>query len=203
MINLKKVILIGGSPMVGKSTVAAATASKLPYSCVSVISTDDIGEILLTVSDIDPMKGQNYLEYYAHSPKKKLIGDITEYHRKLEPAICRLIDIHSTWGNPLIMEGYALYPELMGKINSDNVFSVWLIAGDGLLEKRMKARKSFYQDAKEPEKAIENYLYRSEWHNRKIFEECKAEKQKYITVNEDSAAQDIAAMIMENLSINE
>jgi len=61
---MKKVILIGGSPMVGKSTAAVALASKLRVPC---LSTDDIGEILQTVSAIDPMKGQQYLDYYANT----------------------------------------------------------------------------------------------------------------------------------------
>ena len=191
---MKKVILIGGSPMVGKSTVAALVASNLMFPCVS---TDDIGEALQTVSDINPMGSRDYLDYYAQSDTQRLIDDMIEYHQKLEPAIARLIDIHSDWGNPLIMEGWALYPEPVGRINNEHVFSVWLIAEDGLLRKRMAMKKSFWQDAREPEKVIENYLYRSEWHNRKLLEQCKTEKQRYIVIGEDSTAEGIVKVILE------
>ena len=48
-----------------------------------------------------------------------------------------VIEIHSSWGNPLIIEGWALYPNMIEKIKSDHVFSIWLIAEDDLLRQRM------------------------------------------------------------------
>lgn len=48
-----KVILIGGSPMIGKTPLALKLASKYEYGCISI---DDINEIISTVSDINPMK---------------------------------------------------------------------------------------------------------------------------------------------------
>lgn len=178
--------------MIGKSTASIMLASKLLYPC---ISTDDIGNILQTVSDISPMKGQNYLDYYAYSEKQQLIDDIIEYHRQHIPAIYSLIDIHSTWSTPLVMEGWALYPEQMAKIRNDNVFSVWLIADDGLLKKRLNMNKEFYQNAKEPEKVIENYLYRSEWHNQNLVEQCKARNYNHIIVKEETTTEQVVDTI--------
>lgn len=43
-----KVILIGGSPMSGKTTLAMTLAARFGYACMS---TDDIGEIVSTVAD--------------------------------------------------------------------------------------------------------------------------------------------------------
>ena len=192
---MSKVILIGGSPMVGKSTIAVSLAAKLQCQC---ISTDDIGEALQTTTDIDPMRGQNYLDYYADNGRTKLIEDIIEYHKKLEPAIYRLIDIHSTWGNPLIMEGWALYPNRLKDVNS-NVFSCWLIAGDDLLENRLLMNNDFYINAREPEKVIENYLYRSQWHNKLVLEQCRAENQNHLFVNEKSTTVEIVSSILDML----
>ena len=193
---MQKVILIGGSPMVGKSTAAMALSAKLQYPC---ISTDDIGEILQTVSDINPMGDQNYLDYYAYNKKEKLIEDINKYHAAHEPAIEKLIDVHSTpWANPLIIEGYALYPtKLKEKNENDNVFSVWLIAEDNLLKSRLIKDVNFYANAKEPQKVIENYLYRSEWHNQTILEQCKSGNRNYIFVNEESTTGEIISSIVD------
>ena len=65
--DMKKVILIGGSPMSGKSTIALKLAQRLNYPC---IPADDIGEALQTVADIDPMRGMHYHEYYINTPKE-------------------------------------------------------------------------------------------------------------------------------------
>ena len=180
--------------MVGKSTVAALLGAKLSYPC---ISTDDVGEILQTALNINPMKGTFYLDYYANTAKDQLIEDIVVYHHQLETAICRLIEIHSSWGSPLIMEGWALYPEAVKKLENDHVFSIWLVAENGLLKKRMLQRSSFYQGADNPEKVIENYVYRSESHNKTIIEQCKMQHQKYLMVNECTATDDIVNGILE------
>jgi 2-phosphoglycerate kinase len=193
---MKKVILIGGSPMIGKSTIAISLAVKLLYSC---ISTDDIGEILQTISAISPMHGQNYLDYYTCTEKPKLIQDIIEYHKKIEPAIHKLIKIHSTWGSPLIIEGWALYPNQFLE-NDDNIFTVWLIADKHLLSNRLRKNIGFYIGAKEPEKMKENYLYRSEWYNDKILKQCETENKKYILVKQESTTDEIVSYIIDMLN---
>jgi len=190
---MQKVILVGGSPRVGKSTVGALLSAKLGFPC---LSTDDIGEVLQTVCDINPMRGYEYPEYYARREKQQLIDDIAAYHRKLEPAIARLVEIHSSWGDPLILEGWALYPELVRRLENDQVFSVWLIAQEGLLAQRVRTSTSFYALAKEPEKVIENYLHRSLWHNQKLLAQCKAQNRNYILVGENTAAEETAEKIL-------
>ena len=184
--------------MVGKSTVSVLLAAKLLYPC---ISADDIGEILQAVLDINPMKGKFYLDYYSDSRNEQLITDIVAYHRQLEKSICRLIEIHSSWGGPLIIEGWALYPNMLAEVKSDNVFSVWLIAENNLLKQRM-LKSNFYQGANNPEKVIENYLYRSEWHNDTIFEQCRTQNQKFLMVNEHTSPDEIVSKIFEMINTN-
>jgi len=196
--RLGEVILIGGSPMIGKSTVSILLAAKLLYPC---ISTDDIGEILRTISDISPMKDTFYLDYYSNSGKDQLIADIVMYHQRLEKSIYRLIEIHSSWGSPLIIEGWALYPNMIEEIKSDHVFSVWLIAEEDLLKQRM-IKSNFYQGANSPEKVIENYLHRSEWHNKTIFEQCKNKNQKFLMINENTKPNEIVTSIYEMINAN-
>lgn len=189
---MNKVILIGGSPMTGKSTVAIALASKLNRAC---ISTDDIGEVLHTVTDINPMKGQYYTDYYSNTDKEKLIEDIKMYHAQIKPAIKRLVDIHSSWGTPVIIEGWAIYPDILDCLNIETVKSVWLIANESLLAKRLEDNTSFYKDASNPKKMLENYLYRSLWHNEFLLEQCKLNNQRYILINENESPSELADKI--------
>ena len=97
------------------------------------------------------------------------------------------------------MEGYALYPSQLSMINSDRVFSIWLIADDGLLEKRLANDEAFYQAAKEPEKVIENYLHRSKWYNEEVYKQCKGNNHNHIIVREETTANEIVEGILELL----
>ena len=189
--STQKVILIGGSPRVGKSTAAALLASKLLRPC---ISTDDVGLALQSVLDINPMKGYPYPDYYAQRTPQQLIDDIVAYHKKVEPAIARLVETHSAWGDPLVMEGWALYPKLVRRIENEQVFSVWLIAGEGLLEQRVRKNTSFLE-GNEPEKVIANYLARSAWHNKTMLEQCIALKRSYIRVELGMTTEEIVEAI--------
>lgn len=160
-----KVILIGGSPMSGKTTLALKLASKYEYGC---ISTDDIGEIISTVSDINPMKDLDYREYYVNKSIEDLITETSLYHQKLWPSIRHLIEIHSTWSSPIIIEGWALYPQLVEDIKADNIRIIWLVADEAVLEQRLRSQKDFYKGSSDEETMITNYLGRSIWHNSTI-----------------------------------
>ena len=81
--TMGKVLMIGGSPMTGKSTAAAAMGSVRRWPC---LSTDDVGEVLQAALPLDPMRGMDYRDYYACVPEDGLIEDIRRYHRAMEPA---------------------------------------------------------------------------------------------------------------------
>jgi len=184
------VILIGGSPMAGKSTAAVELASKLKWPCVS---TDDIGAALQTVVPINPMQGQDYRDYYADTPQRQLQLDTLQYHKALEPAIKRLIEDHSTWGNSIVMEGWALYPDAIAPLCNENVSSVWLIAGEGLLETRMRDQSNFLDG-----KAAQQYLLRSKWHNDFLLAQCKAHNARYIVVDGSESPELLAAKVLKS-----
>ena len=188
-----KVILIGGSPLSGKTTLSTILATSYGYSH---ISTDDIGEILQTALDIDPMNGLDYKEYYIKKSPEELETEAYEYHKKIFPAIERLIGIHSCWSNPLIMEGWALYPEMLKQIKGENVKKIWLVCEPEVLQKRLVRNKPFYSDSTDKDAMISKYLGRSIWHNDKIWNECKATKDPYIYVTD---GMDIKELLKKSL----
>ncbi|MCL2421463.1 MAG: hypothetical protein FWD03_06350, partial [Defluviitaleaceae bacterium] len=66
-------------------------------------------------------------------------------------------------------------------------------------KKRLLMDKGFYERAEEPEKVIENYLYRSEWHNQLLHEQCKAGNHNHLIVKEDTTTDEIVAAILNML----
>jgi len=182
MLKNIKVILIGGSPMSGKTTLAIKLAAKYEYGC---ISTDDIGEIIGTVSEVNPMKDFNYREYYISKSIEDLINDISLYHRKLWPSIKHLIEIHSAWSTPIIIEGWALYPKLVESIENDSLRTIWLVSDEDVLEQRLRNHKDFYRGSSDEKKMITNYLHRSLWHNETISKQANELNHDFIRVTKD------------------
>ena len=183
-----KVILIGGSPMSGKSTLASRLSALYGYSH---ISTDDIGEILQTALDINPMKGFDYREYYIQKSFEELVNEAYEYHKKIFPAIERFISIHSSWGSPIIIEGWALYPDMLKNIANENMKKIWLICEEKMLQARLVGSRSFYSGASDEEAMMSKYLRRSNWHNNKILNECIATSDKYIHIADEMEIEEL------------
>ncbi len=187
-----KVLLIGGSPMIGKSTVARRISSMYE---LQNFSTDDIGEILQTVVNINPMKDMNYLEYYENVEPDVQISDMLKYHKALENAITKIVSIHSNWGQSMVMEGYAIYPNIL---MNDNVDAIWLIASEELLADRVNQSQAFEAASG---RAKENYLKRSIWHNQFLKEQCKIHNRKYIELCGQETRDDIVECIMRMVNI--
>lgn len=71
-------ILIGGPPMIGKTTIARRLAARLDYG---TMSTDDLGQCIrdVTTPDSHPnlhlMSGIDHREYYVSRSTERLIRD--------------------------------------------------------------------------------------------------------------------------------
>lgn len=187
-------MLIGGSPMIGKTTASKRIASAYGISCMS---TDDIGEILQTAADINPMKGLNYLDYYESKSFDTQIDDLKKYHKHIEKAILKMVEIHSTWGSSMVIEGYAIYPHSVD-FENPNVDSVWLIASEELLRSRLEKSQAFENASP---RARESYLSRSIWHNRLIENECKTMNCKHLYVDTSETADALMMRIIEKTTV--
>jgi len=169
-----KVILIGGAPMVGKSTLARKLATRLEYGC---LSTDDLGQAIgaVTTAQSHPalheMDGIDYREYYLTRSVDDLIADAECRHTALWPAIAQVITAHATWGDPTVVEGWALYPSRVAQLALSNVASVWLVADDEGLEARVRTAVDFYRGASDEEAMIRHFVARNWWYNERIRKE--------------------------------
>lgn len=193
---MRTVLLIGGSPMTGKSTAAAYISLKTEYAC---ISTDDIGAIVQNITGIDPWDGQNYLDYYTSTARARLVEDLCAYHTALTNPINALVQMHLDKTTPLIIEGYALYPKDISEFPADQVARVWLVADKNVLKKRLLQNKAFFKNAADKRAFAENFLYRSLWHNKAIYEQCQFFNQPFVMVGEDDDYEAINNQVAEIL----
>lgn len=166
-----RVILIGGAPMLGKTTVARRIAATTGHGCLSL---DDLGEAIRAVTtkdshpDLHPMDGYDYREYYVTRSPEALIADIELEHRALWPAVERVIRKHATWGAPCVMEGWSLRPEWVAELRLPDVRALWFVAQEQTLVERMDQAAELYRNASDEAAMRDHYLARSFWYNARL-----------------------------------
>jgi 2-phosphoglycerate kinase len=198
------VILIGGAPMSGKTTVAYRLAATLGYGC---LSTDDLGEALRAVTTKDshphlhPMAGYDYREYYVTRSLEALIADVSLEHRALWPAGQRVIHKHATWGAPIVIEGWSLWPERGIQLRWPSVRTLWLVAHEETLRDRMGKAGAFFGGASDEEAMRQQYLARSFWYDTRLQEAVNTFGLPRIAVPLRAPVQAIVARGLEQLRI--
>ena len=159
-----RVILVGGAPMSGKSTVARIMAAQLGFS---VIATDDLGAAARGVTgaavapDLFAARAEDHREYYVSHSVAELLEHAQRSHRALWPAIKSVIHEHATWASPSIIEGWALLPDLVATLDLSGVAPVWIEVPDTVLEARVRANTAFYAGASNPNLMIKRFTARS------------------------------------------
>lgn len=167
--GLPKVILLGGAPFSGKSTVARLLSRRLD---VDLLHTDDFGRALRAAgrgpqSDgLDPMAGENYQDYYLQREVDALMQEALAAHRALWPAIREVVLARADWGDAAIVEGWALLPEAVAGGLPATCGAVWLVVDDEEFEPRLRTRPTFYEGARDEAELIKRFAERSAAFNR-------------------------------------
>lgn len=191
-----KVLLIGGAPMIGKSTISRCLAARWGYGCLSI---DDIGQAINVVTEatVQPafhyMDGWDFREYYIANPLEKLIVDAQRYGEALWPALARIIANHAAWGHPIVIEGWALYPQHVADVLGRHVDACWLVAGEEVLERRIHANTGFTQEASNPAVMIRQFCARSRWYDAYIRTAATATHQHIIEVDGADTVDEVLA----------
>ncbi|MGI9028096.1 MAG: AAA family ATPase [Candidatus Saccharimonadales bacterium] len=149
----KTIILIGGTPTVGKSTTAQAVANhfNIPW-----ISTDQIREIMRTIAD-----RKQYPKLFTpkdYTTERFLTEFSAEEIAKMEyeqgeaawVGIKKLINDDYTWTDGFVIEGVNLLPHLIAKDFSDNpnIKAVFLGDSDTERMRRVIYTRGLWDDAK-------------------------------------------------------
>ena len=190
-----KVVLIGGPTSVGKSTVARCIAARYQYNC---IPTDDIGKAIRAVTTVQThpalhaFKDKDYQEYFATISVDLLINHARQSHEIIWPALEMIIRTHATWGDPLVLEGYALWPDWVLAADFTSTGAVWLTFDDDLLEARIRSQASFYEGASDEQALIVNFLRRSSRFNQLMVESALECGAAVIRVKLGHSVEDVA-----------
>ncbi len=128
-----RVLLIGGTSNVGKSTVAAVVAERLGFE---YLSTDSLarhpGRPWRTPErEVPP----HVVEHYSSLSLDELIGSVLAHYERLWPRIEELIRSHPG----LVLEGSALWPARVAALSQVDCAAVWLAADAEVIRARVRA----------------------------------------------------------------
>jgi 2-phosphoglycerate kinase len=165
------VILIGGAPFSGKTTLAKRLAAQRGYALVAIDDLSTAVRALTTPQShpaLHPMAGWDYRAYYLAHPPPTLIEHSVQEHQALWPAIAAVIHAHLQWAGPVILEGWQLDPERVRSVAHPQLRAYWLLVDEAVLEARLRADTTFYQGCTDVERLIHHYLARSRWVNDRV-----------------------------------
>ncbi|MXX92986.1 MAG: hypothetical protein F4Y63_05985 [Chloroflexi bacterium] len=203
MDTVPKVILIGGSSHVGKSTIAASLAIALGWTHVS---TDSLarhpGRPWRSAPDKVP---DDVAEHYLCLSVDELIEDVLRhYWVNVWPKVESIIASHSDNSSPngVVLEGSALWPEFTTSLDFDKIGAVWLTASDELFRQRIHANSLYSSKSIREQTMIDKFLKRTIAYNALMVEAVNCHGFTLLDVQR-SDAMEIAEKVLAMLGLAE
>jgi 2-phosphoglycerate kinase len=171
MVDRSKLLTIGGSSHVGKSTLAGALSSHLSWN---YCSTDKLarhpGRPWQAESKDIP---KHVVQHYQLLSAEELIDDVLHHYRKnVWPQIEDIVTFQAT--NPsseqMVIEGSALLPELVINLNFDNISSIWLIANNEFLRRRIYQTSQYVKKSPAERMLVDKFVERNCLYNDRIID---------------------------------
>ena len=183
-----RVILLGGTSNVGKSTLAQSLARRLAWECVS---TDSLGRHPgRPWGEVKPHVAEHYLSL---SPDE-LMADVVRHYTGMWPGVRSLIasraaDDAASAG--LVLEGSALLPELVAELRLDHVGALWLTASDALLEQRIRDGSDFPRRTPREHAMIGKFIARTHCYNRMMMDAVTRLRLPWLDVERTASLENL------------
>ncbi|MCD4738302.1 MAG: 2-phosphoglycerate kinase [Anaerolineae bacterium] len=195
-----RVILIGGTSHVGKSTLAHSIALKLGWRH---ISTDKLARHPGRPWRMKPKTVPEHVaEHYLSLSVDELITDVLlHYKNNVWPMIESLVVSHSTdlSTDCLVMEGSALWPELVVSLKLDNISAIWLTANNDLFEKRIYNESQYKEKTLREKAMIDKFLKRTLVYNERMMDAVNRIGLLSLDLEMSSSPEELSDMCLELL----
>ncbi len=163
-----QILLIGGPPGAGKSTLGRALAAELGFGS---LTADDlaIAGRMLTTPETHPalhvMRPVGYRQYFTDGPAEKLIADAIAVEETMWPVVERVISSHIESRAPIVIDWWLLSPKTVGQLEDKRIASIWLHIDADALEQRERSNTEYLARFADPERMLTNFMARSLWRN--------------------------------------
>jgi 2-phosphoglycerate kinase len=157
-----RVVLIGGTSNVGKSTVARVVAERLGFGC---LSTDGLarhpGRPWRTPMWEVPA---HVAEHYGSLTVDELISSVLGHYDRLWPRVEELVTANAVEGGAragLVLEGSGLWPVRVARLTVPNTAAVWLTADEAVLRARVHEAGGYAGATEAEQRLMEKFLART------------------------------------------
>ena len=163
-----RVLLIGGTSHVGKSTLAQALASKLGWEH---LPTDRLarhpGRPWATSYGPFP---EHVASHYLSLSVDELTAEQLRHYQQLWPRVNAIVAARATdtGASRLILEGSGVLPHRVAALKTPNTAAVWLTATADVLRDRIYSASRFDERATEEKVMVEKFLGRTERYDQLI-----------------------------------
>ena len=185
-----RVILIGGSSHVGKSTLARSLADTLGWR---LISTGELARHPGRPWRSAPERVPDHLaEHYLTLPVDELIADVLQHYRvNVWPTVETLIRPATTEASSdrLILEGSALWPEFVATLNCDGLSALWLTAGADVFRLRIHRASRYHSRSAVERSIVDKFLDRTLAYNEQMIDAVECHGFRRVDVLRSSVAE--------------
>jgi len=202
-----KVILIGGAPGAGKTTLGSALAVKLGVTSLTI---DDLVTAVVAVTTPETHPGIHALrkgphtEYFTNSSVEQLIADATLRHEATWPMIQQLVRKYTKSGRGIVIDGWHIRPEWVAQLQLPNVWAGWLVIDPTVLEARERQNNGgWLKGSANPKRMFKNFMARSLWYNDLIKEQASALQMNILFQDGSKSVDDLSQLVLTNLERND
>jgi len=197
-----RVILIGGSSHSGKSALSESIAANLGWNR---ISTDTLARHPGRPWKPEPEKVPDHVaEHYLSLSVDELIVDVLHHYRvNLWPKVEKIVASHinDLFRGGLIIEGSALWPELVATLDSENIATLWLTASEEIFRQRIHNESQYHLKSLRERRMIDKFLERTLVYNAQMIEVANRHGFSLVDVQQSNLAE-LTQRCLSILSIN-
>jgi 2-phosphoglycerate kinase len=194
------VLLIGGPPGAGKTSLGRAVAAELGFGSLTVDDLVVAGRALTTEEThpaLHPMRGRGHTRYFTETSAEQLIRDAVALEEAMWPALTRVIRSHVTAETPTSLDWWLLSPVRVSGLGEAGVTSVWLHVAPDVLEARERRNADFLAGSSDPERMFSHFMARSLWRNELVAAQAREVGMPVLSQTGGETVEDLVVAVLE------
>jgi 2-phosphoglycerate kinase len=191
-----RVALIGGTSHTGKTTTARAVVAQLGWETVS---TDSLARHPgRPWPKPDWAVPDHVAEHYRTLAPDALIASVLAHYGRMWPMVRELIEARADdeEAAPLVLEGSALWPELVAELDRPAVRAVWLTADDALFDARIRRESRLDEAEPAGRQLIERFAARTRLYNATMMAQVRRLGLPHVEVTAAMSEHDVADAVL-------
>jgi 2-phosphoglycerate kinase len=169
------VLLIGGAPGAGKSTLAEAAAAALGWRQLpgdSLVQAMRGAAAMDTHPDLHLSRPGGHVEYFTEGPPEKLVADAKALQDAAWRGFERVVRFHARYGPSVVIDSWTFAPSNVSALGLPMVFGVWIVIDLAVLDERERPPPGYVDPSPDPERRRANFAHRSAWCNEFVEREA-------------------------------